>query len=78
MMQQSFSHIGSESKVISLFKKPEIPLYFYQKAFENSKNNLSDLIALRDSKSLAETKGFAQANFKQIIAQRIKQLTSEK
>lgn len=77
MMGQSSSHIGCESKVITLFKKPEMPLYFYQKAFENSKNSLPELRALLDSKNLVDIKGFPQENLKQCIAKRIEQLTLE-
>lgn len=76
MMQQS-ACIGHKTKVITLFKRPEMPLYFYQKAFDNSKNSLPELIALRDSKNLADITGFPQENLKQLIAKRIKQLTAE-
>jgi hypothetical protein len=74
MMQQSSSLIGCETKMITLFRKPDIALYFYQKAFNNSKNSLAKLIALRDSKNLAEIKGFSQENLKQCIAKRINEL----
>jgi hypothetical protein len=77
MMQQSSSYIGCETKVITLFKKPELSLYLYQKAFDNSKNSLEELIALRDSKNFADIKGFAQENLKQYITKRINQLTAE-
>jgi len=76
MMQQSSSHIGCETKVITLFKRPELSLYFCQKAFENSKNSLAELIALRDSKHFADIKSFSQENLKQCVIKRINELTA--
>jgi hypothetical protein len=75
MMQQSSCHIG-DTKMITLFKKPDISLYFYQKAFANSQNNLAELIALRDSKHFAEMTGFSKENLKQCIAKQICELTA--
>ena len=77
MMQQSSCLIGCDTKMITLFKKPDISLYFYQKAFANSRNNLAELLALRDSKHFADIKGFSKENLKQCIAKQICQLTAE-
>lgn len=71
---QFFSGPEYKSKVIILCKRPEPILYWYQKAFDNSKDNLAELVALRNSKNLADIKGFPQNNIKQLIAKHINKL----
>lgn len=65
-------------KAITLIKRPELISHLYQKALDNSKGNLQELKALKNSKKMSAIEGFPQQNIKTEIAKRIAKLESAK
>ena len=53
-----------EQPAILIFKRPNEASYLCHEAYHNSKHDLLELAALRDSKSYATIKGFPKNNFK--------------